>query len=214
MHFIKTFFAKYTAWVWALLSPLGIWGVFAIAALDSAAVGIPLDPVVAAYVYKNPHLFWLYAIMAAAGSAAGSMVLYAIGYKGGEVLLEKRMPKAKFEKIKKSFEDHEFLALMFPAMLPPPTPYKLIVLSAAAFEMDWHKFLFAIFVGRVARFLILSVLVMAFGPQIVSVTATLLKHHLPETLGLIGGLLLVGIVIWKMRQKRAATSEMARFEKI
>ena len=35
--------------------------------------------------------------------------------------------------------------------------------SAAAFEMDWHKFLLAIFLGRVARFTILSILVMAFG---------------------------------------------------
>src|SRR4051794_3616466 len=164
---------------------------------------MPLDPVVAAYVYRDPHLFWLYVIMAAAGSAAGSMVLYVIGYKGGEVLLEKRMPKAKFEKIKKSFEDHEFLALMVPAMLPPPTPYKLIVLSAAAFEMDWHKFLLAIFLGRVARFTILSILVMVFGPQVVSIITNLVTQHLSATLGVVGVALLLGVVIWKLRQRRS-----------
>jgi len=206
LHAIKTFLAKYSAWLKGALLPLGPWGVFIIGALDSAAVGLPLDPVVAYFVYLKPHLFWLYAIMASAGSALGSMVLYAIGYKGGEVLLEKRMPKARFEKIKKSFEDHEFLALMFPAMLPPPTPYKLIVLSAAAFEMDWHKFLLAIFLGRMARFSILSVLVIFFGPQVISVITSLIKLHLTATLSVLAAILLLVFLVWRSRQKRSQSA--------
>jgi membrane protein YqaA with SNARE-associated domain len=185
-----------------VLLPLGPWGVFIIGAVDSAAFGLPLDPVMAYFVYLKPQLAWLYILMGSAGSALGNLVLYAIGYKGGEVLLEKRMPKAKFEKIKKSFEEHEFLALMVPAMLPPPTPYKLIVLSAAAFEMDWHKFLLAIFLGRVARFTILAILVMVFGEKVVDVIANLVKIHLAATLAVIGGLLLLGVIIWKLRQRR------------
>lgn len=185
-----------------MLAPLGAWGVFAIAFVDSALFGMPLDAVVGGYVYHRPHLFWLYTLMASAGSAAGCMIIYAIGHKGGEVLLEKRMPKARFEKIKKSFEQHEFLALMLPAMLPPPTPYKLIVLSAAAFEMDWHRFLFAIFLGRVARFTILSILVMVFGPQVVSFIGTMVKHHLAATLAGLGIFILFGIMIWKLRSRR------------
>jgi membrane protein YqaA with SNARE-associated domain len=165
-----------------------------------------MDAIVGGYVYHQPHLFWLYTIMAAAGSAAGSMIIYVIGHKGGEVLLEKRMPRARFEKIKKSFENHEFLALMFPAMLPPPTPYKLIVLSAAAFEMDWHKFLFAIFLGRVARFTILSVLVMTFGPQVVSMVATLFTHHLHGALVGIAVLVLIGIGFWMRSRRESGTA--------
>jgi membrane protein YqaA with SNARE-associated domain len=202
LHSISKFLAKYSAWIWGLLSPLGAWGVFAIAFVDSALFGMPLDAVVGGYVYHKPHLFWLYTLMAAAGSAAGSMIIYVIGYKGGEVLLEKRMPRARFEKIKKSFENHEFLALMFPAMLPPPTPYKLIVLSAAAFEMDWHRFLFAIFVGRVARFTILSILVIKYGQQVVGITANLLRQHLSATLAAVGILILLVVVIWKLRSRR------------
>jgi len=202
LHSISKFLAKYSAWIWGLLSPLGAWGVFAIAFVDSALFGMPLDAVVGGYVYHKPHLFWLYILMAAAGSAAGCMIVYVIGYKGGEVLLEKRIPKAKFEKIKRSFEQHEFLALMFPAMLPPPMPYKLIVLSAAAFEMDWHRFLFAIFLGRVARFTILSILVLVFGPQIVGFIGTMVRQHLSATLAVVGILILLGVVIWKLRSRR------------
>jgi membrane protein YqaA with SNARE-associated domain len=209
LHFIKTFLIKYSAWLKGALLPLGPWGVFIIGALDSAAVGLPLDPVVGYFVYLKPHLCWLYILMASAGSAAGSMILYGVGYKGGEVLLEKRMPKAKFEKIKKSFEDHEFMALMIPAMLPPPTPYKLIVLSAAAFEMDWHKFLLAIFLGRVTRFTILSILVMIFGERVIDVIANLVKMHLAATLAVIAGALVLGAIVWKVRQRRDSNVKAA-----
>lgn len=209
MHFIKTILGKYSTWLKAALLPLGPWGVFIIGALDSAAVGLPLDPVVAYFVFINPHLWWLYVIMASAGSAAGSMILYLIGYKGGETLLEKRMPKARFEKIKKSFEDHEFLALMFPAMLPPPTPYKLIVLSAAAFEMDWHKFLLAIFLGRVARFTILSILVKVFGENVIEIINNLVKQHLLATLLALAGIVFLVFAVWKLRQRKNSKVEAA-----
>jgi membrane protein YqaA with SNARE-associated domain len=202
LHAIAKFLQTYSAWIWGVLSPLGAWGVFLIAVIDSAAFGMPLDAVVGSYVYLKPHLCWLYIIMASAGSALGCMVVYGIGYKGGEVLLEKRMPKERFEKIKKSFEEHEFLALMVPAMLPPPTPYKLIVLSAAAFEMNWHKFMLAIFLGRIARFTILSILVIAFGPQVVSIVANLVKEHLPATLATVAGIVLLGVIFWRLRQRK------------
>ena len=207
MHSISKLLFKYSAWLKKVLIPLGPWGVLLIAIMDSVGLGIPIDPVVATFVFLKPHLFWLYILVASAGSAAGCMVLYGIGYKGGEALLEKRMPKAKFEKIKKSFEEHEFLALMFPAMLPPPTPYKLIVLSAAAFEMDWHRFLLAIFLGRIARFTILSVLVIVFGPQVVSFIGTMVKQHLPATLASLGIAILIGVMIGKLRARRQNGAE-------
>lgn len=177
MGTIKNLLAKWTAFLWVLLKPLGAWGVFAIAAIDSAALGMPLDPVVAGYVYLQPHKFWLYALMASAGSAIGSLVIYAIGYEMGELVLEKRMGKAKFERIRAKFEKHEFMALAVPSLMPPPFPFKLFALSAAVFEMHWTRFVLAIFVGRVVRFLILSALVVFFGPQVVSIMGGLFRQH-------------------------------------
>lgn len=150
---------------------------FAIAAIDSAFFGMPLDAVVGGYVYMHPRLFWLYSIMAAAGSAIGSLVLYFIGVAMGELVLEKRMGKAKFERVRARFENHEFLALAVPAIMPPPFPFKLFALSAAVFEMHWAHFLLAIFTGRVARFLLLSALVIYFGPQAVSIIGAFIRQH-------------------------------------
>jgi membrane protein YqaA with SNARE-associated domain len=189
---IKHILARYTAYLWALLKPLGIWGVFVIAAADGSFFGLPLDAVVAGYVYQDHARFWLYAILAATGSVVGSSVLYLIGYAGGEALLRKRIPPARFEKIKGSFDQHEFWALMFPAMLPPPMPFKLFVLAAAGFEMNYGHFALAIFLGRLARFLLLALLTIRYGRQVVEVVATLFRTHLHWVLGICG----VAIGIW------------------
>jgi len=161
---------------------------------------MPLDPVVAGYVYQNPHRFLLYVVMASAGSAVGSIVIYLIGYKGGEVLLEKRMSKAKFEKIKQSFDRHEFWSLMFPAMLPPPFPFKVVVLAAAAFEMRFTHFLAAIVAGRFVRFLILSLLTLKFGPQVVTITASLVQKHLIAVM--LAAVLIVVLGLWIRGRRR------------
>lgn len=207
MKTINHILSRYTAYLWALLQPLGIWGVFVIAATDGSFLGLPLDAVVASYVYQDHARFWLYAMLAAAGSAAGSSVLYLIGYAGGEKLLRKRIPGPRFEKIKLSFDQHEFWALMFPAMLPPPTPFKLFVLAAAGFEMNYGHFVLAIFLGRLARFLILSLLTIRYGKQVVGVVGTLFHTHLHWVLGIIGAA--VGIwLILHLRSRRKRSVEV------
>jgi len=60
---IKRILTRYTKWLWALLAPLGPWGVFVIAAVDAAFFGLPMDAVVAGYVYKQPSKFFLYVIL-------------------------------------------------------------------------------------------------------------------------------------------------------
>ena len=208
MNTIKHILNRYTALLWGILKPLGAWGVFAIAGIDSAFLGMPLDPVVATYVYSNPHRFLLYVFMASAGSAVGSIILYIIGYKGGEVFLERKMPKAKFEKIRASFDRHEFWALMFPAMMPPPFPFKLFVLAAAAFEMRFEHFLLAIFAGRFVRFLALSLLVIKFGPQAMDIVRRLFLHHMPLLIGIVLAIL-IALLIWR-RKKRGVKSVVER----
>jgi membrane protein YqaA with SNARE-associated domain len=205
LEILKHLLARYGEFVWAMLKPLGSWAVFAIAAIDSAFFGFPLDPVVASYVYQDRPRFLLYAVMASAGSAAGCIILYLIGYKGGEVLLEKRIPRTKFNKIRSAFDRHEFWALMFPSMMPPPFPFKVFVLAASVFEMDFWHFLLAIFVGRLVRFLILSLLVLKFGPQIVALTSAAVAKHWPE---LALAVLVIGVLFaWFWCRARRESSD-------
>jgi membrane protein YqaA with SNARE-associated domain len=169
--------ARYSAWILGLLKVLGIWGPFVIAFADSALLGMPVDFVVATYVYQDRRRFLLYIAMASLGSALGSIPLYIVGYLGGEKVLRKRISEARFLKIHRSFEEHEFWALMFPAMLPPPLPFKIFVLGAAIFEMRFRDFLVAIFLGRFVRFGVLSVLVLWFGPEVIGLLGGGFKRH-------------------------------------
>jgi membrane protein YqaA with SNARE-associated domain len=198
--------ARYTAWIWGLLKVLGVWGVFVIAFADSALLGMPVDAIVATYVYQDRRRLLFYIVMASLGSALGSIPLYVIGYLGGEKDLRKRISEERFQKIHQSFERHEFWALMFPGMLPPPTPFKIFVLGAAVFEMRFGHFLAAIFAGRFVRFLVLSLLTLWFGPQIVQLAGGLFRQHFYWVLAV---LVAIGGVIWWWRRNQRATKSAA-----
>ncbi len=212
MHTLKNILKRYTAWIAKVLAPLGPWGVFAIAAVDGSLFGMPVDAVVAGYVYHDRSRFLLYVLLASAGSAMGSLVIYGIGYFGGETVLRKRIPPERFAKIHASFERHEFWALMFPAMLPPPTPFKMFVLAASAFEMRLTHFLAAVFAGRFVRFLVLALLTIQFGPQFVQFVADSLHQRSSWVwLGVILVLVTLLILWWKKsRQASQNNPSVAR----
>jgi membrane protein YqaA with SNARE-associated domain len=195
--------ARYTAWIWGLLKVLGIWGVFAIAFADSALLGMPVDAIVATYVYQDRKRLLVYVILASLGSALGSIPLYLIGYLGGETVLRKRISEERFQKIHDSFEKHEFWALMFPGMLPPPMPFKIFVIGAAVFEMRFRDFLAAIFLGRFVRFAVLALLTLWFGPQIVELAGGLFRQHLYAVLAVIAA---IAVCIWLVLRRRNAKS--------
>ena len=198
---MKHLLAKWTHWILAILTPLGIWGIAGFAFVDAAFLGMPLDAIVGGYVYAAPRRFLLLSAMAAVGSALGSIVIYWIGYKGGEVLLVKRIGEERFRKIHRAVERHEFLALMLPAMLPPPMPFKLFVLSAGVVEMRFTHFLSAIFAGRFLRFVLLSLLVIKYGPEIVGFFGHVVHDHARLTIAILAVLALAGFWFWWMRKQ-------------
>ena len=205
MKTIGHILARYTAWIFRLLVPLGIWAPFVVAFADSALLGMPVDAVVAAYVYNDRRHFLWYVILASLGSAIGSIPLYILGYLGGEKVLRKRISEARFQKIHASFERHEFWALMFPGMLPPPTPFKVFVLGAAVFEMRFRDFLAAVFAGRFVRFMVLSLLTLWFGPEIVQLTGKVFRHHFYWVFGVI----VAGVMVWLVVRRRGKARKLA-----
>src|SRR4051812_5319204 len=154
-----------------------------------------MDALIATYVYQRPTIFWIivFPILGGLGSAFGSLFIYFIGRKGGEVALAKRVSQAKIDHLRATFEKREFLALMVPSILPPPTPFKLFVFSAGVFCMKVRDFLFAVTVGRFVRFLILAILTVRFGPQIVDIASTLFTRH---KWAAIGGIVVVCLIFF------------------
>jgi membrane protein YqaA with SNARE-associated domain len=178
---------------------LGFWGAFAVALLDSSTIPVPMDAILAIYIWNDRPHFWLYAVLAAAGSAVGGLLPYGLGRAGGELFLRKRVHQARFEAMRIRFERQEFLAMAIPSMLPPPTPWKAFVFAAGVFEMRVAPFLFAVFIGRLIRWLILSLLVLKLGPGAVDVVA----HHAMLVLGVVLGLSVLGFGWWWLKKRRA-----------
>jgi membrane protein YqaA with SNARE-associated domain len=185
------------------LAQFGVWGVGAAALLDSSTIPIPMDALLAVYIWNDKPHFWLYCLLAAIGSAIGGLLPYGVGRAGGELFLLKRINRARYEQMRARFERQEFLAMMIPSMLPPPTPWKAFVFAAGVFEMRVAPFLLSVFCGRMLRWLILSALVIKLGPGAVELVA----HHGVLLLVVVGVLAEVGVAWWLFRKRRADKQE-------
>ncbi len=182
-----------------LLAKLGFWGAGAAALLDSSSIPVPMDLFIAGWVWNDQGHFWLYCLLAAAGSALGGLVPYGVGRAGGELFLLKRINRTRFEKLRDRFERQEFLAVMIPSMLPPPTPWKIFIFAAGVFEMRVLPFMLAVFCGRMVRWMLLSLLVLKLGPGAVDVVA----HHSLTALAVAAVLAAAGFAWWWFRKQKS-----------
>ena len=192
---------KVSAGLLFVLKPLGVWGVGALALLDSALVPIPggLDGVLTFYVQANHKLFLIYCLMGAAAAAIGSLVPFYIGRAGGELFLLKRINRERYERLRDRFERQEFLAILIPSLGPPPTPLKVFQFAAGVFEMKPLNFLLATFLGKFVQFLIWSLLLLWFGPTIVQTSKQAIHQHLHIVLTL-GALCLLFLAFYVTRK--------------
>jgi membrane protein YqaA with SNARE-associated domain len=191
--------AKWKFVLLPFLAKFGIWGIGAVAVLDSSTIPVPMDFLLAGYVWADKSHFWLYCLLASVGSAIGGLLPYGLGRAGGELFLLKRVNRERYEKMRTRFENQEFLAMMIPSMLPPPTPWKAFVFAAGVFEMRSAPFMLAVFCGRMVRWMVLSALVLKLGPGAVDLVA----HHGLTVLAVVGGLAAVGFAWWWVRKKRS-----------
>lgn len=178
MKHLIVLYKKYSGLLLKLLTPLGFWGIGLLSMVDSSSIPVPMDAFMVFYALHDTHRAYLYVIMASLGSAIGGLVPYFIGRAGGEIFLLKRIDRTKYEALLHKFERQEFLALMIPSMLPPPTPWKLFVFGAGVFEMRTVNFMLAVFAGRMVRFGVESLLVIRYGPQIVREISIVAHQHM------------------------------------
>jgi membrane protein DedA with SNARE-associated domain len=104
----------------------------------------------------------VYALAATAGSAIGCAMLYLIARRAGVAAL-KRVTPSKRDRIENLLGRYDLIAVMVPAVLPPPFPFKPFVLCAGVFKLKTWRFVTAVFIGRAVRFLIEGWLAIEFG---------------------------------------------------
>jgi membrane protein YqaA with SNARE-associated domain len=201
---IRKLWSHILHWKLALLlflKPLGFLGVGVLAIIDSSSIAIPMDLIIAGYVWSNRGYFWIYALMGALGSAIGALVPFYIGRAGGEFVLLKRIPQAKYDQMQARFDRHHWLAVLVPAAMPPPFPFKLFAFGAGVFEMRVAPYMGAVFVGRTVHYLVTAILVVYFGPEIMS----WMGLHSKFLMALFAVVVTVGLLyeIFRRRRNRA-----------
>ena len=131
----------------------GGWGLVGIATLDSAGISMPgvKDFLLIYLSSRNPHRAWIYATGCIVGTVAGSFVIYYLGRTGARLL--KRKPSAReMGRAKKWLVKNDFMTVLVASLLPPPLPFKPILLGSGALKISPFRFACALVIGGVFRF--------------------------------------------------------------
>jgi membrane protein YqaA with SNARE-associated domain len=175
---------KWTDRAGLLLGTLGGPGIFLLAFLDSSVLSFPVltDLFVMQQTAAHPaHMPYL-ALMATAGSLAGSTLLYMLAKKGGEAMFHRRAGR-RADMVRRWVGEHPVLSLAVPSLLPPPLPFKVFVVGAGVFQMPWWMFATALVVGRSLRYFGEGILAVRYGET----AARLLLAHKVEFILIVVG---------------------------
>ncbi len=200
---------KLTHVLQGLVTALDGPGLFLVAILDSSFLSIPEGNDIL-IVILSIGATWgrmaYYVAMTTLGSILGCVALYTVGRKGGSPLLKRRFSPETVAWAEKQYERFGVLTVVVPSILPPPTPFKIFVLSAGVFELPLWEFIGAVAIGRTIRYAMWGVLAVLYGPAV--------KDYMQQNLTRVGivlfAVLLVtlliigGFYIRKVRARRRA----------
>ncbi len=143
------------------------WAALALAVLsfcESIFFPIPPDPLLIGIGILQPeNALWLAGVVTLS-SVAGALVGHWLGKLFGRPLLYRIAPRDKVASVEDMFRKHGVWAILIAAFTP--LPYKVFAISAGILDMDRRSFLVASLIGRGARFLLIGVLVFAYGESI------------------------------------------------
>jgi membrane protein YqaA with SNARE-associated domain len=159
-------FEAISVWLRHTLIPYGSPGLMFLSMCDSSFVSLPEvnDVLLMTFTINEPSGMVKYTLVTILGSVIGCALLYSVGRKGGDAFLRKTFADEKLAKVQRWYQRHGILAVIVPSLLPPPTPFKLFVLSAGTFGISWPKFLTAIVIGRGIRYFSEAILALVYGP--------------------------------------------------
>ncbi len=159
-------FEAISVWLRNTLLPYGGFGLMVLAMCDSSFVSLPEvnDVLLMTFAINEPESMVKFVLLTILGSVIGCALLYAVGRKGGEAFLRRSFTDEKLVRIQRWYQRHGVLAVIIPSLLPPPTPFKVFVLSAGTFGISWPKFLTAVVIGRGIRYFSEGILAGIYGP--------------------------------------------------
>jgi membrane protein YqaA with SNARE-associated domain len=156
---------KVPHWLAKIIAVMGGGGLFVATFLDSSVITLPFiaDALVIRLSAQRPARMPYYCAMAALGSLAGCIWIYLLAKKGGEAYFHRHRGS---HKVKGWVQNHAFLSVFIPGILPPPFPFKVFVLAEGVFQVPLKTFVLALLLGRGLRYFIEGVLAVRYGDAV------------------------------------------------
>ncbi|MEP7363280.1 MAG: VTT domain-containing protein [Acidobacteriota bacterium] len=185
-----------------LMQSWGPGGAFLLAVMDSAGVPLPggVVALIVAIAATNPAEGWLTAAVAVVGSAIGSMVLFEIARKGGQLYLDRHTASPRTRKLREWFQHYGLVTVFVPALIPFPMPLKVFVLSAGATGVPPLRFLAVVVAARIPCYFAMAWLGMHLGDE----ALPWLKAH-TLLFSVVGLTLIAALLLLLGRMNRSST---------
>jgi membrane protein YqaA with SNARE-associated domain len=150
---------------------LSTGGLFGLSFIDSSIfffAPLASDLVVVLLVARTPDSFWMYPLVAVAGSLAGLALTFGLGRKVGKAGLGRFGPKRKLDRVRNRMKDKGGFAVGALAIAPPPFPYTAFVLAAGALDVSFPRFFGTAALMRVVRYGVEALLARRYGESIIA----------------------------------------------
>ena len=165
---------------WRWIRHLGGPGLILLGVADNTPfVSAPpgsVDVLVILLSAANHELWGYYAFMATVGEVFGGYLTYRLAEKGGQETLEKKAGKSLAGRLYRQFEKHGLLMLFAGSLLPPPSPFTSLLMTAGVMQYPQRKFLSVLTIGRSVRFFGVAFLGRTYGRE---VAAFFSRHYQP-----------------------------------
>lgn len=192
---------KVPHWLATIIAVMGGGGLFVATFLDSSVITLPFiaDTLVIRLSAQRPARMPYYCAMAALGSLAGCIWIYLLAKKGGEAYFHRHRGS---HKVKGWVQNHAFLSVFIPGILPPPFPFKVFVLAEGVFQVPLKTFVLALLMGRGLRYFIEGALAVRYGD---AVLLFLTAHKVGFAISVAGIIVLLYLITRLMFPKAPAT---------
>lgn len=177
-----------------IATPLHLFGV---SFIEAIFFPVPPDVMLIPLVLLRPSEGLFFALLATVGSVLGAAVGYSIGLKGGRPVLRRFASTERINQIESLLGRYDAWATAVAAFTP--IPYKVFAIAAGVFSLDLKRFLMISLLSRGARFGLIALLLMRFGPDMkdfIEANFELL------TLGIAGIVVLLYIALRLLRWRR------------
>lgn len=189
-------------------------GLLVMGALDSSLIfflPLGIDFAVIVLAARKPDLFWMYALLATAGSLAGAAATFWIGRKIGEHGLSKLIKPGQLKRVQQRVGDSAAVSVAALGIIPPPFPFTAFVLTSGACRVRASTFFTTLAGVRLTRFAIEAGLAARYGRRLlVWMQSSVFEAIVGVLIALaVVGTVVSGLAVWRSTRQKGNSPNLA-----